>query len=144
MVLTIRLEHSRHYNRLQHIATHRISLYLTARHTGAHHGADNTPRNFAATDCNSLQHIATHRTTLQHNTTHTGAHYGASNPHRTFAALQHIATHRVTLHFAASHCNTLQHTQERIMALTTRLELSRQALSGLQDKKGHRVAGNLE
>jgi hypothetical protein len=27
------------------------------------------------------------------------------------------------------------------MALTTRLELSRQALSGLQDKKGHRVAG---
>ena len=27
------------------------------------------------------------------------------------------------------------------MALTTRLELSRQALSGLQDKKGHRVPG---
>jgi len=27
------------------------------------------------------------------------------------------------------------------MALTTRLELSRQALAGLQDKKGHRVAG---
>jgi chromosome segregation ATPase len=31
--------------------------------------------------------------------------------------------------------------QERIMALTTRLELSRQALTGLQDKKGHRVVG---
>ena len=27
------------------------------------------------------------------------------------------------------------------MAVTTRLELSRQALAGLQDKKGHRLAG---
>jgi len=31
--------------------------------------------------------------------------------------------------------------QERIMALTTRLELSRQALAGLQNEKGHRLAG---
>jgi chromosome segregation ATPase len=31
--------------------------------------------------------------------------------------------------------------QERIMALTTRLELMRQALAGLQNEKGHRLAG---
>ena len=31
--------------------------------------------------------------------------------------------------------------QERILALSARLELSRQALSGLQEKMGHRVCG---
>jgi len=81
------------WNALQHIATHYISLHISATfRVCTCQGCSSANRyvyHHTATQCNTLQHNATHCNTLQHIATHCNI-------------LQHIATQ----------CNTLQHISE--------------------------------
>ena len=96
------LQHTAHYNILQHTAACCNILQHTATYCNILH--------HTATHCNILrscyktQHIITHNT-LQHTATqntllHTTTHY----------TLQHTATHCYTLLHTATHYNTLHHT----------------------------------
>ena len=88
-----------HCNKLQHTATHCISIRQDREAT--------VSRCITfVSQCNTLQHTATHCNTLQHTTAHCNT-------------LQHTATRCSTLQRTATHCNTLQHTATGLMGSAT-------------------------